>query len=296
MPSLRDYRRRIRSVKNTQQITRAMKLVAAAKVRRAQERIEGLRPYSGKMEELVNSLSLCVEGTPHPLLNDRSRDGNVLLLVVTSDKGLCGSYNAAVCRLALQFMRRREEHGKKTEIVIVGRKGRAFFARRGFAFRREFTEVYGKINYPLAQEIARLLMHGFLGEGFDEVHVLTTEFFSILRHSPRLTRLLPVAPPTPDAVDPHGEPVSSGVDYIYEPSVEGVLADILPRHVAVQVYRALLDAEASEFGSRMRAMDSASRNAAEMIRTLTLRMNRVRQASITKEILEVVGGADALKG
>ena len=296
MPSLRDYRRRIRSVKNTQQITRAMKLVAASKVRRAQERIEGLRPYSGKMEELVNSLALRAEGTPHPLLNDDLKDDKILLLVVTSAKGLCGGYSAAIGRLALQFLRRREEQGKRTEVIIVGRKGRAFLARRGYAFKREFTEVYGKIDYRLAREIALLLMKGFLEEGFDEVHILTTEFFSILRQAPRLSRLLPLAPPVPDAVDPHGEPVAGGVDYIYEPSVMGVLSDILPRHITVQVYRALLDAEASEFGARMRAMDSATSNAAEMIRALTLRMNRVRQASITKEILEVVSGADALKG
>jgi F-type H+-transporting ATPase subunit gamma len=295
MPSLRDYRRRIRSVKNTQQITRAMKLVAASKVRRAQERIEGLRPYSEKMAELVNSLAQKVDSSLHPLLHDEMKDGRVLLLVITSDKGLCGGYNAAVGRLALQFLRRREERGKQTEIVIVGRKGRAFFARRGYPFKREFTEVYGKISFRLGQDIAALLMRAYLEEGFDEVHVLTTEFFSILRQSPRLSRLLPLAPPVPDAVDPHGEPVG-GVDYIYEPSVMGVLSDILPRHVTVQVYRALLDAEASEFGARMRAMDSATSNAAEMIRALTLRMNRVRQASITKEILEVVSGADALKG
>ncbi|MBI3026398.1 MAG: ATP synthase F1 subunit gamma [Candidatus Tectomicrobia bacterium] len=295
MPSLRDYRRRIRSVKNTQQITRAMKLVAASKVRRAQERIEGVRPYSEKMAELVNSLAQKVDSSLHPLLHDEMKDERVLLLVITSDKGLCGGYNAAVSRLALQFLRRREEQGKQTEIVIVGRKGRAFFARRGYPFKREFTEVYGKISFRLGQDIAALLMRAYLEEDFDEVHVLTTEFFSILRQSPRLSRLLPLAPPVPDAVDPRGEPVG-GVDYIYEPSVMGVLSDILPRHVTVQVYRALLDAEASEFGARMRAMDSATSNAAEMIRSLTLRMNRVRQASITKEILEVVSGADALKG
>lgn len=295
MPSLRDYRRRIRSVKNTQQITRAMKLVAASKVRRAQERIEGVRPYSEKMAELVNSLAQKVDSSLHPLLHDEMKDERVLLLVITSDKGLCGGYNAAVSRLALQFLRRREEQDKQTGIVIVGRKGRAFFARRGYPFKREFTEVYGKINFRLGQDIAALLMRAYLEEDFNEVHVLTTEFFSILRQSPRLSRLLPLAPPVPDAVDPRGEPVG-GVDYIYEPSVMGVLSDILPRHVTVQVYRALLDAEASEFGARMRAMDSATRNAAEMIRSLTLRMNRVRQASITKEILEVVSGADALKG
>ncbi|MBI3127651.1 MAG: ATP synthase F1 subunit gamma [Candidatus Tectomicrobia bacterium] len=296
MPSLRDYRRRIRSVKNTQQITRAMKLVAASKVRRAQERIEGVRPYSEKMGELVNSLAQKVDPALHPLLHDEMKDDKVLLLVITSDKGLCGGYNAAVNRLAFQFLRRREEQGKETGLVIVGRKGRAFFARRGYAFKREFTEVYGKINFRLGQDIAALLMQSYLEEGYDEVHVLTTEFFSILRQAPRLSRLLPLAPPVPAAVNAQGEPVPGGVDYLYEPSVLGVLTDILPRHITVQVYRALLDAEASEFGARMRAMDSATNNAAEMIRTLTLRMNRVRQATITKEILEVVSGADALKG
>lgn len=294
MASTRDYKNRIRSVKNTQQITRAMKLVAASKVRRAQERIENARPYSEKMEELVNSLAMRVEGEPHPLLRDSMKSDKVLLLVISSDKGLCGSYNTNVNRIALQFLRKREEEGKETDVIVVGRKSRGFLAARGYSFKDEFLEVYGRIDFLLAQEVADLLMNGYLEEGYDEVHILTTEFRSILSQNAAISRLLPLAPPVPDAVDAAGDPVIA--DYIYEPSVEGVLRSILPRHITVQVFRALLDAEASEFGSRMTAMDNASRNAEEMIGALTLQMNRARQASITTELLEVIAGADALTG
>jgi F-type H+-transporting ATPase subunit gamma len=294
MPSTRDYKNRIRSVKNTQQITRAMKLVAASKVRRAQERIESARPYSEKMEELVHSLAQRVEGEPHPLLRDTMKSDRALLLVISSDKGLCGSYNTNINRQALQLIRKREEEGKETELVVVGRKVCTFLSIRGFSFKEEFQEVYGKIDFSLAQTISDILMKAFLEEDFDEIHILTTEFVSILTQNAGLRRLLPLAPAASDAVDPVGEPVS--VDYIYEPSMERVLETILPQHITVQVFRALLDAEASEFGSRMTAMDSATRNAEEMIDSLTLKMNRARQASITKELLEVVAGADALSG
>ncbi len=292
MASTRDFKRRIRSVKNTQQITRAMKLVAASKVRRAQERIESARPYSEKMEELVNSLASKVSADTHPLLRDEMKDERVLLLVITSDKGLCGGYNTNLLRHVLSFSRKRADEGKETEIIVVGRKGRDFLARRDFSFKEQITEVYGKIDFALATRLADMMMEAYLEEGFDEVHVITTEFRTILSQTPRLTRLLPLAPPVPDSVDAQGEPVSA--EYIYEPSMEGVLDTILPRHVTVQVYRSLLDAEASEFGARMTAMDNASRNAEEMIGALTLQMNRVRQASITTELLEVVAGADAL--
>lgn len=294
MASTRDYKNRIRSVKNTQQITRAMKLVAASKVRRAQDRIENARPYSMKMEELVNSLALRVEGEPHPLLRDSMKSDRVLLLVISSDKGLCGSYNTNINRMALQFLRRRGEEGKETDIVVVGRKSRSFLAARGYSFKAEYLEVYGKIDFPLAQTISDILMKAYLEEHYDEVQILTTEFRSILSQSAGISRLLPLAPPVPDAIDAKGEPVVT--DYLYEPSVNGVLTSILPRHITVQVFRALLDAEASEFGARMTAMDNASRNAEEMIGALTLQMNRARQASITTELLEVIAGADALKG
>ncbi len=294
MPSLRDFKRRIGSVKNTQQITRAMKLVAASKVRRAQERIENARPYCDHISELVNSLALRIEGEPPPLLRDDLKDDRAVLLVVTSDKGLCGAYNTNVNRMALQYLHKREEEGKETALIVVGRKGRDFLSRRGYRAAHEYAEVYGKINFDLAKEIADLLTAEFLEGRADEVHVLTTEFISIIRQSVRLGRLIPLAPPVPDAIDPRGDPVLT--DYLYEPSPEKVLENILPRHISVQVYRALLDAEASEFGARMTAMDSATRNAEEMIAALTLRMNRVRQAYITKEIIEVVCGADALKG
>ena len=292
MASTRDFKRRIRSVKNTQQITRAMKLVAASKVRRAQERIESARPYSEKIEELVNSLAAKAPPDVHPLLRDDMKDARALLLVITSDKGLCGGYNTNLLRRALQFLREREDAGKETGIAVVGRKGRDFLTRRGFGFKEQFTDVYGKIDFSLATRLTEVMTGAYLEEGFDEVHVLTTEFRTILSQRPRLSRLLPLAPSAPDAVDARGEPVTA--EHLYEPSMQGVLDAILPRHVTVQTYRSLLDAEASEFGARMTAMDNASRNAEEMIGTLTLQMNRVRQASITTELLEVVAGADAL--
>ncbi|MBT4095725.1 MAG: ATP synthase F1 subunit gamma, partial [Nitrospinaceae bacterium] len=246
------------------------------------------------MEELVTSLSQRVEGEPHPLLRDTMKSDRALLLVISSDKGLCGSYNTNVNRRALQFLKERENEGKETEIVAVGRKACTFLTIRGYSFKEEFQEVYGKINFSLAQTISDILINAFLEEEFDEIHILTTEFVSVLTQNAGLNRLLPLAPAAPDGVDPEGEPVS--VDFIYEPSMEGVLTSILPRYITVQVFRALLDAEASEFGSRMTAMDSASRNAEDMIGSLTLQMNRARQATITKELLEVVAGADALTG
>ena len=189
MASTRDYKNRIRSVKNTQQITRAMKLVAASKVRRSQERIENARPYSEKMEELVNSLALRVEGEPHPLLRDSMRDDKVLLLVISSDRGLCGSFNTNINRLALQFLRRRDETAKETDIVVVGRKARGFLAARGYSFKEEYLEVYGKINFSLAQCIADSVMKAYVDEGYDEIQVITTEFKTIL--SQKLFRLAP---------------------------------------------------------------------------------------------------------
>ena len=292
MASTRDFKRRIRSVKNTQQITRAMKLVAASKVRRAQERIESARPYSEKIEELANSLAAKAASDAHPLLRDDMKNDRAILLVITSDKGLCGGYNTNLLRQALSFLRERGSEGKETEIIVVGRKGRDFLARRGFGFKEQFTEVYGKIDFSLASRLTGLMTRAYLEEGFDEAHILTTEFRTILSQTPRLSRLLPLTPPAPDAIDARGEPVTA--EHLYEPSMQGVLDAILPRHVTVQTYKALLEAEASEFGARMTAMDNASRNAEEMIGTLTLQMNRVRQASITTELLEVVAGADAL--
>jgi len=294
MASTRDFKQRIRSVKNTQQITRAMKLVAASKVRRCQERIENARPYSDKISELVNSLSLHVDQDAHPLLKSDTDDQKVLLIVITSDRGLCGGYNTNLLREGMQFLQEREAENKETLITVIGNKGREFFSRRNYTFKDEFPDVYGQINFSLAETVSDLLVQSFLDNEIGEVHLLTTEFKSVISQQPTITRLLPLSSPVPEGIDEEGEPVVS--DYIFEPSLEEVLIDILPKHINAQVYRALLDAEASEFGSRMIAMDNASRNAEEMIGTLTLQMNRVRQASITTELLEVVSGADALAG
>lgn len=296
MATLRDIRRRIRSVKNIQQITRAMKLVAAAKVRRCQERILAARPYSELTWEVIGHLATRCPAEAHPLLDPREGgSGRVLLLEITSDKGLCGAYNTNLNRRAMEFLRAYgRESGEAPQISVVGKKGRDFLRRRGYSLRQEHTEVYGRLGYDLAKTLGEDAMEAFLAREVDRVYILYNRFRSLLSQQVTLDQLLPLAPPEGRERPPAGAP--PGIDYLYEPSPEGVLAALLPRHLLVQVYRSLLDAEASEFAARMAAMDNATRNAEEMIYRLTLTFNRVRQAAITKEIIEVVGGAEALRG
>jgi F-type H+-transporting ATPase subunit gamma len=295
MANLLDIRRRIKSVKNTQQITKAMKMVSAAKLKRAQERAVAARPFAVKMSEVLTGLaSHAGEDFSHPLLDARG-DERYLLVLVTADKGLAGAFNANLIKAAQAFV--REHEGKTVEILAVGRKGRDFFRRRPSGVVGEYVGLTGKgrIEHAEALEIARDVMRRFLeDEGIDKVFVLFNEFRSVISQRVVVEQILPVSRAEGD--DEGGEAAASQgfVDYIYEQPPEELFKHLLPRLIETQIYRALLESVASEQGARMTAMDSASKNAGELIQSLTLNMNRIRQASITREIIEIVSGAAAL--
>jgi F-type H+-transporting ATPase subunit gamma len=288
MASLRDIRRKIVSIKKTQQITKAMKMVAAAKLRRAQERVIAARPYSRKMLAVIASLASRVERLQHPLLAKREPK-KVKLLVLTSDRGLCGAYNTNILRKAVEAVREFQAQGKEVRVNIVGRKGRDFFRKRSSYNVGQTWSDLGMIDYEKAANVGKNVVERFAAGETDEVYLLYNEFKSVMQQNVTLEKLLPVEPPA------EADPFTAAVDYLYEPSAVAILTSILPKHIEVQVYRALLESQASEMGARMTAMDSATRNAKDLIGRLTLKFNKTRQAAITKEISEIVGGAEALK-
>jgi F-type H+-transporting ATPase subunit gamma len=283
MPALVDIRRRIRSVRSTQQITKAMKMVSAAKLRRSQEAMFAARPYARKMLEVLNSLASRADPDAHPLLQQRGDDKR-LLVVITADKGLCGAFNANIIRTATRFL--AERSGPAAELSLVGRKGRDFFRRRAVKVRHERVGAFQALRYSTAREIATELIEAYTSGEADQVFLVYNEFKSVIQQQIVVDRLLPIER---HALRPH-EPA---LDYLYEPDPGRIFAELLPKHVEVQVWRALLESQAAEHGARMSAMDSATNNASEMIERLTLYMNKVRQAAITKEIIEVVSGAGA---
>ena len=295
MPNLLDIRRRLKSVKNTQQITKAMKMVSAAKLKRAQDRVVTARPFAKKMTDVLSGLAdRTDEDFHHPLLDARG-DERYLLVLVTADKGLCGAFNTNLIKAAQAFI--NENPGKQMEIIAVGRKGRDFFRRRNANVSNEYVGLTGKgrVEFSEALEVARDVIKRFTeDEGIDKVFIIYNEFRSVLSQRVVTEQLLPVARdagPT-DATTAGG--AVSLVDYIYEQPPEEIFSRLLPRFIETQIFRALLESVASEHGARMTAMDSASKNARELIDSLTLNMNRVRQAAITNEIIEVVSGAAAL--
>jgi len=284
VPSLKALRKRIGTVRSTQQITKAMKMVAAAKLRRAQEAAERARPYTSKLAEMLGAVAAGVEPEAHPLLARRP-ERRIDLLVLSSDRGLCGGYNANLFRFAEDFTRKRGE--VETALIVVGRKGLDYYRRRA---RRIVVNRVGILGTPvpaLAAELAVEITRRFTEEETDAVYLVYTAFRSVISQVPTVVPLLPVASPT------EAEPA---VDYIFEPERPELLARLLPRYVEAQIIQALLEAIASEHGARMTAMDNATRNAGDMIAKLTLSMNRARQATITKELMEIVSGAEALKG
>ena len=283
MPALIDIRRRIRSVKNTQQITKAMKMVSAAKLRRAQEAMFAARPYARKMLEVLNSLATRANPDSHPLLRERPVE-RVLLVVVTADKGLAGGFNANILRAAQRFLKSDELAGKQVHLELIGRKGRDFFRRRPWTIRTEEIGLFQSLQFPRAQQIAQRLIRSYGNEEVDQIYLAYNEFKSVVQQKIVVERLLPIQRLTL-------EPTEPAQDYIYEPAARGIFDHVLPKHVEIQVWRALLESSAAEHGARMAAMDAATNNAGEVIDRLTLYMNKVRQAAITKEIIEVVSGA-----
>jgi len=295
MPNLLDIRRRIKSVKNTQQITKAMKMVSAAKLRRAQERVVAARPFANKMTEVLGELAKRTdEDFHHPLLDLRG-DQRYLLVLVTADKGLCGAFNTNLTKAAQAFM--RENSDKTIEILAVGRKGRDFFRSRRATISGEYVGLLGKGRVELeeALEVGRDIINKYTEDtGIDKVFIIYNEFKSVLSQRVVLDQILPVARPKEAEPETRSQEPVTLIDYTYEQPPEELFGRLLPRLIETQLFRALLESVASEQGARMTAMDSASKNASELIDSLTLNMNRVRQAAITNEIIEVVSGAAAL--
>lgn len=281
MANVRDIRRRIRSAKNIQQITRAMEFVSAARLRKAQDRVVAARPYARQMAAVLNSLATRVPEQVHPLLARRG-DEKIELVIITADRGLCGAYNTSIIRQALEFL--NEHSGKKVELNILGKRARDFFRRRPYPVRNEAINVLHKVSFADAAAIAKDLIDEFIKGEQDQVWIVYNEFKSVVQQHVIVERLLPISRlEHPDD--------ASRLEYLYDEPPAEIFGRLLPRYVEAQVFRALLEASASEQGARMSAMEAATNNAAEMIEGLTLYANKVRQAGITKELIEVVSGA-----
>ncbi|HEX9849016.1 ATP synthase F1 subunit gamma [Candidatus Deferrimicrobium sp.] len=289
MANLRAIRKRISSVKSTQQITRAMKMVSAAKLRRAQDGINAARPYARKLRDVVTAVAARAGSDAHPLLTTREAK-KLALLVVTSDRGLCGSFNSGLTRAVYRFLDEHRGEYEKITLFVVGRKGRDFFRRREIPIRKEYLGVLGSVSRHHAETVAGDLVGGFLAEEFDEVQIAFNEFRSAISQIVRFEKMFPIA------LESSGKTGEAEVDYLYEPSREEILATLLPKYVQAMLFRVLLESVAGEHGARMTAMDSATNNSVDMIARLTLQMNRARQATITTELTEIVSGAEALKG
>src|SRR5262249_12412841 len=292
MPSLRDIRKRIRSVKNTQQITRAMKMVAAAKLRRSQDAILAARPYAQMLDQIISDLVLRAESLAHPLFTSRPAK-KPELVVLTSDRGLAGAFNSNVLRRASRFLFDNQRAYEAIEISTIGRKGLDFFRRRRIPVRKDFPGLYARLSYRAAADIAQELATRFVSGETDAVFVVYNEFVSAITQRLAVVQLLPMQPLEKPAAPPSG--AAALVDFKYEPSAQAVLERLVPQALTIKFYRALLESVASEHGARMSAMEKATSNASEMIGRLTLFYNRTRQAVITKELMEIVGGAEALK-
>ena len=288
MANLKAIRKRIVSVKNTRKITRAMKLVAAARLRRAQENITRMRPYAIQTMKIIASLAARASEEQHPLLARREAK-NVMLVILTSDRGLAGGFNSGISKAAFRTYNELVAEGKTVSVATIGRKGGDYFRRRGVKITHQLSHVYESLSYKKASEIGDMIVSEFVGQNLDAVYLCYNEFKSAITQKIVVERILPIEPQASAESDNPG-------DFLYEPDQETLLATLLPLYVNVEVYRALLESVASEHGARMTAMDNATSNAADMIQALTLQANRARQAAITTELMEIIGGAEALKG
>ena len=295
MPSLQSLRRKIAAFKNTQKITKAMKMVAAAKLKRSQDRILAARPYAHTMRGVLRNLSLRVNRTSHPLLQKR-QGKKVEILVVTSDRGLCGGFNGNIVRKSAEFVRQCEAQGLSVNLSIIGRKGRDYFRRRTWPIREEWTGVFDKLSFEHALDIGGDLTEHFVKGTFDELYVVYNEFKSAIQQRVIVEKLFPIDAEAEFGVG-HNVPQESapGGSYLYEPDEDELLNALVPKHFQIQAYRILLESAAAEHGARMAAMDGATRNAGQLIKKVTLYYNKTRQAAITKELMDIVGGAEALK-
>jgi F-type H+-transporting ATPase subunit gamma len=289
MASLKDIKKRIGSVKNTQQITKAMKMVAAAKLRKAQDAAVSARPYAEKLQAVMSNLAQREDGDGHPLLSQRGI-GRALIVLMTADRGLCGGFNANVSKEAERLIRNNEQGFDDIDLMIIGRKGRDFLRSRvGEKITKVHENITSNATYKTAQLIGQEVVNDYSAEKYDAVYVIYNAFKSAIEQVVTVEQVLPIQPKEAEEVE------EDSVDYIYEPDRVEVLSQLLPKMVEVQIFRALLESNASEQGARMSSMDSASRNAAEMIDKLTLQYNRARQAAITKELMEIISGAESIK-
>jgi F-type H+-transporting ATPase subunit gamma len=298
MANLKAIRKRISTVKNTRKITRAMKLVAAARLRKAQENIQALRPYALQTIEIISSLAARASegdgGAPHPLL-ERRDPKRVMLVVVTSDRGLAGAFNSGISKASFKHYQQLVAEGNTVIVAAVGRKGSDYFRRRGVKIEHSLGHVFSALSYEKAREIGEMIIRDYTEDQLDAVYLCYNEFKSAITQKIVVERILPIEPKVVPA-DAEAGTAHALQDYLYEPDQKTLLGTLLPLYVNVEVYRALLESVASEHGARMTAMDNATNNAADMIQALTLQANRARQAAITTELMEIIGGAEALKG
>jgi F-type H+-transporting ATPase subunit gamma len=291
MATLQDIRRKISAVKKTQQITKAMNMVAAAKLRGAQTRMENFRPYAESFSLMLRNLASGVEPEIHPFFQKAEEVTKVGLVLMTADRGLCGSFNVNLINAAQKFMREKEADGIQTSLTCVGRKGRDFFRRRQADMPRFFVDVWNKFDYTNAVAVGRDVMSDFLSGEVQEVYLIHAQFINVAIQRPYMVKLLPIEPQAAET-----EEAGPGAEYIFEPPVAQFLEYLLPKYLNTVVYHGFLENSASEYAARMTAMDNASTNCKDMINSLTLVMNKARQAAITKELMDIVGGAEALKG
>lgn len=288
MPTLRDIKRRIKAVNNTRQITKAMKMVAASKLRKSQSRMFELRPYAEKMKDVLSSLANGADSTLHPLLTARPRK-TVEVLVITSDRGLCGAFNNNILKTASGVISGLKKDGFDVTITAIGKKAIDYFKRRNITLRRTWAGLSGRVTYASAQEVTNDIIGNYTDETFDEVLLIHNEFLSVMSHKVTTVKLLPLVSTGDDNAP------QASLDFLYEPSQENIYQVLFPKNVEIQIYRALLESQASEEGARMTAMENATKNANEMIDKLTLQYNKARQAAITRELMDIVGGVEALK-
>jgi F-type H+-transporting ATPase subunit gamma len=289
MANLKSIKKRIVSVKNTRQITKAMKMVSAAKLRRAQENVVAARPYAKKLGEVLQRLAQSQEGDGHPLLEKRTAE-KALVILVTSDRGLCGGFNANISKAAERFIKERKGDYTEISLLTIGRKGYEFLKNRQ-TIRKNYTGVLASLNYQTAAMLAQEVIEGYLAGDYDQVYLLYNAFRSVMSQDITFQQLLPISPP-----EAAGDAAEIAQEYIYEPSKGELLGELLPKYIEVTMFKAMLESIASEHGARMTAMDSASKNATEMIGKLTLVYNRARQAAITTELMEIISGAESIKG
>jgi F-type H+-transporting ATPase subunit gamma len=291
MATLRDILRKIGAVKKTRQITKAMNMVAAARLRTAQTKMESFDPYAMKFSEVLGNLASRLEPDIHPLLVRREQISTVALVHFSADRGLCGSFNMNSINMAERWLRDEKAAGHECTLTLIGKRGNDYFRKRGYSISESHTHIYGQVDMAFAHQMSRSLIERFMSEETDEVYMIYTRFLGMAKQQPTLVKLIPIEPPksTEEAKGTEAQ------EYLCEPSAEELLIDLLPKHLSVQILNAFLQNETSEHAARMAAMDNASKNCSELIETLTLVYNKARQAAITAELMDIVGGAEALK-